>query len=137
MASFGSGVNLLAVLVAGVSYFILGGLWYSPLLFGRLWLRVIDKSEAEIKEQGGAGPAFAVSFASCLLASFTLASILTFTETLASGLATSLMLWLGFVAASNAAPYFYEDRPKALYLIYVSYSLTGFLLMTLILTLWS
>ena len=29
------GINVWAVLVAAVSAFVLGGLWYSPMLFGR------------------------------------------------------------------------------------------------------
>ena len=30
-------MNFWAVLLAAVSSFLLGGLWYSPALFGRLW----------------------------------------------------------------------------------------------------
>ena len=33
----GGAMNLRAVLLAAVSSFLLGGLWYSPALFGRLW----------------------------------------------------------------------------------------------------
>ena len=30
-------INWIAVLVAAVACFLLGGLWYSPALFGRIW----------------------------------------------------------------------------------------------------
>ncbi len=30
-------LNWLAVLVAGVAFFALGGLWYSNLMFGKQW----------------------------------------------------------------------------------------------------
>ena len=33
------GINVWAVLVAAVSAFVLGGLWYSPMLFGPKWNR--------------------------------------------------------------------------------------------------
>src|SRR5260370_30790211 len=33
-------VNYLAVLVAGVAVFVLGWLWYSPLLFFKPWMRL-------------------------------------------------------------------------------------------------
>ena len=36
-----SGINLWAVLVAAVSSFALGGLWYSPVLFYKLWNREV------------------------------------------------------------------------------------------------
>lgn len=32
-------VNWLAVLVAGISALVMGGIWYSPALFGRVWMR--------------------------------------------------------------------------------------------------
>jgi hypothetical protein len=31
-------VNWLAILVAGISAFVLGGVWYSPALFGKAWM---------------------------------------------------------------------------------------------------
>jgi Protein of unknown function (DUF1761) len=35
----GSTVNWLAVLVAGISAFVLGGVWFSPALFGKAWMK--------------------------------------------------------------------------------------------------
>ena len=32
-------VNYGAVVVAALSTFLLGGLWYSPLLFGKVWMK--------------------------------------------------------------------------------------------------
>ena len=32
-------VNWLAVLVAGISSFVVGGIWYSPPLFGKAWMK--------------------------------------------------------------------------------------------------
>ena len=34
-----SNVNILAVIVAALSSFLLGGLWYSNALFGAIWRR--------------------------------------------------------------------------------------------------
>ena len=31
-------INWLAVLVAGISAFVVGGIWYSPALFGKAWM---------------------------------------------------------------------------------------------------
>jgi hypothetical protein len=33
-----STINWLAVLVAGISAFVIGGVWYSPALFGKAWM---------------------------------------------------------------------------------------------------
>ena len=43
-------VNFVAVLVTGVVIFVLGGLWYSPVLFARRWVALMGKTEAEMKE---------------------------------------------------------------------------------------
>jgi hypothetical protein len=37
-----SDINILAVLVAAVSSFLLGGLWYSPVMFHDLWIAKRD-----------------------------------------------------------------------------------------------
>ena len=36
--------NYLAVLVSGVALFMLGGLWYSPVLFAKRWTALVGKS---------------------------------------------------------------------------------------------
>ena len=37
-------VNYLAIVVAAIVIFILGGLWYSPMLFSRRWVKLIGKT---------------------------------------------------------------------------------------------
>jgi len=44
-----SSINYLAVLAAAVSTFVLGGLWYSPLLFGKAWMRANNFNDAEVQ----------------------------------------------------------------------------------------
>ena len=41
--------NWLAVLVAGISAFVLGGAWYSPALFGKAWMKSNNFTEDQIK----------------------------------------------------------------------------------------
>lgn len=50
-------VNWLAVLVAGISSFVTGGIWYSPNLFGKAWMKENDLSEEQIK-RGNKGKIF-------------------------------------------------------------------------------
>ena len=42
-------VNWLAVLVAGISAFVVGGIWYSPGLFGNAWMKENSLNEDDIK----------------------------------------------------------------------------------------
>src|SRR4029453_3136997 len=42
-------INVWAVLAAGVASMILGGLWYSPVLFGKGWSAASGVTEAQAK----------------------------------------------------------------------------------------
>ena len=33
-------INYLAVLIAALASYVLGALWYSPVLFGKLWMKL-------------------------------------------------------------------------------------------------
>jgi len=41
-------INWLAVFAAALSTFVIGGLWYSPVLFGKVWMRVNGFSEEQV-----------------------------------------------------------------------------------------
>lgn len=43
-------VNWLAVLVAGISALVIGGIWYSPALFGRAWMKENDMTLEELRK---------------------------------------------------------------------------------------
>jgi hypothetical protein len=45
-----STINWWAVLVAGISSFVLGGVWYSPALFGNAWMKDNNLTMEEIKK---------------------------------------------------------------------------------------
>lgn len=42
-------INWIAVLVAGLSAFALGALWYSPAIFGKLWMKENQFTDAIVK----------------------------------------------------------------------------------------
>ena len=113
---------------------MIGGLWYS-VLFGKAWLAAIGKTEEEVRNEGGAPIAYAVSFIGSLISAYFLAVFMSGT-TLQAGLGMGFFVWVGFVATTNAPPYFYENRNKKLYLIYGAYTLVSFLVMGAILALW-
>jgi hypothetical protein len=41
--------NIWAVLVSALSTFLIGGLWYSPALFGKAWMRENGFTEESMK----------------------------------------------------------------------------------------
>src|SRR5512137_1772581 len=73
-------LNLLAILVAGISAMLIGFIWYSPVLFAKPWMREMgydpnDKSSAD-KMRKSAGPAYAASLVASLISAFILALFL-------------------------------------------------------------
>jgi hypothetical protein len=50
-------VNWLAILVAGISSFVVGGIWYSPKLFGKAWMKYNNLTATELKK-GNSGKIF-------------------------------------------------------------------------------
>ena len=64
--------NWLAVLVAGISAFVLGGAWYSPALFGKAWMKENSLTEERIKS-GNKGKIFGIALLLTLVMSANLA----------------------------------------------------------------
>ena len=129
------GINLIAVLVAAASSFALGGLWYSPKLFGNAWNRESGKGP---KESGGHHPArvFGVSFALSLIAALAFAFWLGPAPTLRTALTFSLIAGACFVATSFGINYQFGGRSTTLWAIDGGYHIGQFLLFGLVIGMW-
>jgi hypothetical protein len=68
-------INWLAVLVAGIAAFVIGGIWYSPGLFGKAWMKDSNLTEDEIKK-GNKGKIFGFTLVFSLLMAVNLAMFL-------------------------------------------------------------
>jgi hypothetical protein len=134
------GINLWAALAAAASSFLLGGFWYSPLLFLRPWSRAagfgeLDKLE---KERKGKHPAavFAVSGVFALVSAFVFAWWLGPDPQFGYAIARGLAAGAGLVAMSFGINYQFGARPLVLLLIDGGYHTVQFLFFGLILGLW-
>jgi hypothetical protein len=133
-------INYAAVGVAGLGYWVLGAVWYSPLLFARPFVSLMNWTPEQLAaaESAGAGKQVAVAFVTSLLLAYVLAHVLRFAgaETARAGAAAAFVLWLGFVATSNLETVIFESRPLGLYLINNGYHLVGMLGMGALLAAW-
>ena len=117
-------MNLWIVLLAAVSSFVVGGLWYSPLLYGKTW-------NAETGGPAGTGhPAkvFGVSFAFSLLAAACFAVLVGPSPSLESSVTLGALVGIGLVAASFGINYQFAQRTFKLWLIDGGYHAAQFLL---------
>ena len=107
-------VNYLAVGLAALSAFVLGGLWYS-LLFAKQWAALTGQSEEKLKS-GNPAMVFGGAFLLNLVSAFVLAMFLG-PMSVKFATAAGLSVGLCWVAASLGVNYLFERRPFGLWLI--------------------
>jgi len=130
-------INYLAVLVAGVAGWLLGAIWYSPVLFYNAWLDGLGKSSEEVQE--GAGPLnYLATFIALLVMAYVMAYILDAFQarSIWVGLQGGFWTWLGLVATTSAVNSIFAGRRLKLYLVDSGYHLVTLLLMGMILAAW-
>lgn len=125
-------INPWAVLLAAASSFALGGLWYSPAVFGRLW----NRENGSAPQAGHPARVFGVAFAFSLASAGFFALLLGPKPSLGRALAQGALAGFGFVAASFGVNYQFAQRTLALWAIDGGYHTTQFLLFGLVLGLW-
>ena len=66
-------LNWLAIIVAALASFAIGSLWYSPVLFGKVWQRETGITDEKAKS-ANMGKIMGLAFVLMLLISFNLAA---------------------------------------------------------------
>ena len=127
-------VNVLAVIAAAVATFILGGLWYSPALFGKAWQREAGVSDEQLRTSNK-GLIFGVAFLLSLIAAYVFALFLGPRPPVSLGLGAGFSAGLCWVAASFGISYLFERRSFKLF-INGGYHTLQFTIIGLLLALW-
>lgn len=119
-------INLWAVLVAGVASVVIGGLWYSPILFGRAWMATIGKTKEQVEEEFTPLQILAAFVVNLIVASV-LSIVVDWANagTLAGGAMIGCGLALGVVTALTGVDYFFEHRPAKLFLITTAHTIVS------------
>lgn len=136
-------VNYLAVLVAAIAYIVIGFVWYSDVLFGKLY-----RKEMGVKEGMKPGKDFmtkmmALGSLSALIMAYVLSHNIAFSGAylgasgLWLGLMTGFWLWLGYQVIIFVNGYLYEGKSVKLTVLNASYLLIAMLVMGIIISVWS
>src|SRR4051812_37947079 len=103
-------IHPLAILVAALFCFVLGGLWYSPMLFGRAWIRTNGFTDETLR-RGSQPRIFALSFVAALIMATNLAFFLADSQTtLAWGAIAGALAGFGWVAMALVILGLFERR---------------------------
>jgi hypothetical protein len=129
-------LNWLAVLAAAVSAFALGGLWYSPVLFGRAWMSVNNLTEADLAK-GNMAKIFGLALVFEVIMAANLAAFLAEPKTNAAwGATAGFLAGFGWVALAIATIALFERRSWKYTLINGGYMTLSFVIMGLIIGAW-
>lgn len=125
-----NGVNYLAVGVAAIVTFLLGGMWYAPL-FGKAWVKAHGFTQDQVKElQAQRSPA--VFFGGMVICYLLLALVLAILfraggiQTVLAGAGWGLFLWVA-LAALKMTDHIASGKPLAAYGIDASFQLVAML----------
>ena len=127
-------VNYFAVLVAALSAFVIGGLWYS-VLFAKPWMVENGFDEEKLKNSN-MGMIIGGSFIFSLIISFVLVLFLGPERDAAFGATAGFMAGLFWVATAMGITYLFERKSIKLFLINAGYHVITFTIMGLILGMW-
>ena len=115
-------VSWIAVVGAAATGFLVGGVWYGPVM-GKKWMGAVGLTEEEVKS-GNMGVIYGGAFAFSLLASWTLAHTfatygidMSFTVKVL----TALGIAIGFIVPAIGTNYLFSQKNKTLFLIDAGY----------------
>lgn len=128
-------LNIWAVLVAALSTFIIGGLWYSPAVFGKAWMKENGFSEESLKNSNMV-KIFGLAFFLAFIAAINLAMFMGPEDRPAWGAVWGFLAGFGWVATFVGTHYLFERRSFRLFLINAGYSIVSLTIMGVILAAW-
>jgi hypothetical protein len=126
-------INWLAVLVATLSCFAIGGFWYSPLAFLSIWQRENAGGKAG---QGNPARVFGLAILFAAAAATAYARLMPPADTFYQALTQGLYVGVGLVATAFGINYQFSNRSGLLYLIDAGYVIVLFAVYGVILGLW-
>lgn len=116
MPAMMSGMWWLAIVAATTVAFLIGGIWYSPAVFGRQWIALNGFTEQDLKARS-MGRVFGLSFMLALVMTVNLAMFLGPSPSLGFCVAAGAAAGVGWSAAGLGIIYLFEGRPLGLWLI--------------------
>lgn len=129
-----SQLNYLAILVAALSAFLLGSIWYAPFLFGNIWMKENNFTEEQLKT--GFARIMTTSFVLELLMAFNLAAFIGAEADITFGMAAGFAAGFGWVALGMGVTYLFDRRSFRIWAINAGYHAVAFTIMGAILGAW-
>ncbi len=130
-----SQINYLAVVVAALSSFVIGFIWYAPFAFGNVWMKEAGLTE-EIIKQSSMIRILSLTFLLALIICFNLAAFLGPEANFIWGMTAGALAGIGWVSASLGILYLFERKSVKLFLINAGYQAVTYIVAGGILGAW-
>src|SRR6266850_6366282 len=132
-------VSFLPVLVVAVVVFVLGWLWYSPLLFYKPWMRL--RGLDPVAAMAGAkmpGGKLLVELARCIILAYVIARFVALLgiSSWMGAVHFGFMVWIGFPVIILTGSILWENTPWKVAAIHAGDWLVKMLVISVIITLW-
>jgi hypothetical protein len=129
-------INHFAVVAAAIVTFVIGGVWYSPLLFHKAWMDANGFMDADLKKTS-MGKIFGLSFIFSLIMAYNLAAFLAAPDTTVLwGATAGALAGIGWVGLSIGILGLFERRSWKYVMINGGYFGVSFVVMGAILGGW-
>lgn len=128
------------IIGAAVAAWLLGAVWYSPLLFAKAWVKAHGYTPEKVAQmQANAAKAYAGSFGAMILIAYVLHIFLDHlgVSTAGAGAGWAFHAWLGFALPIGFTANLYSDKPITTFLIDAGYQLVYLVTMGLVLGRWA
>jgi len=128
-------INIVAVIVVAVISMVTGSLWYSPMMFQKMWVKL---SGREMPSGSSANMAYALSALTAIIRALVLAIVLGLMGTtgVVNAVGLTFILWLGFVLPPLWSKILYGQQSYMLLAIDAGYYLIDGAIGAIILTMW-
>ncbi|MDC7222595.1 MAG: DUF1761 domain-containing protein [Spirochaetales bacterium] len=130
-------LNIWALLVSALGNMVIGALWYSPILFGNIWLKLVNKKAEDISKKEG-NTAMTLALIPAVVSTVGLWFLVQISGALTAvdGLILGSAAALAFSGMSMLNLVFFENRSMKLTLLNGGYALVSYNVAAVILTLW-
>jgi len=130
-------INFLAIFVTGLVIQFVGFLWYSPLLFGPRWMKLLKTDQEGVKAMGKA-PHISALITAFMMA-FMMAVILnwTGTENVFPAIGLAVLIWTGTTLPDSIPHYQFAKLPWGVLLLDIFHTLAMLVTAAIVLSLWN
>ncbi len=134
-------VSYTLIVVATIAQFILGALWYSPLLFGKWWMEIMECTNVppeELKKmQKAMMPYYALQLFLTFFTTVSFANLMPYIDSF-SIYHVGFWLWIGFIAPTQIACVVWTNTKQKFWakqiFVMISYQFVGLMLASWILS---